>query len=187
MKIFERDDVFSLGITVPQHLHFPNSTRKHPERLVLEDLEKLIQQKAESAKPKINKLNNKLSKFNPHDFQLIKDHETDQNTHSKIWVKMYNDKRTQNPQANIRKLCLKDNKIKKGKKLEIEEIVGVSFDGLAFVNLSTLFLNANCKSIRLVAEDIGVFNFQERKSAFDQYDDEDEVEEIDPEEGEFKD
>ena len=28
MKIFERDGTFSLGITVPQHLHFTNSSHE---------------------------------------------------------------------------------------------------------------------------------------------------------------
>ena len=53
MKIFERDGIFSLGISVPQHVHFPNgNTRKHPEREQLENLEKVIQQKAAESKPK---------------------------------------------------------------------------------------------------------------------------------------
>ena len=58
--------------------------------------------------------------------------------------------------------------------------MGVPFDGIAFVNLSALFLNSNNKSIRLVAEDVGVFNLQERNSAFDQYSDEEEEHDIDP-------
>ena len=40
MKIFERDGVFSLGITVPQHLEFDK--KKHPEKIPIEQLEKVI-------------------------------------------------------------------------------------------------------------------------------------------------
>ena len=68
--------------------------------------------------------------------------------------------------------------------MEIEELIGVSFKGIAFCNLSALFLNSKNKSVRLVAEYIGVFKIHERKSAFDGYSD---GEEIDPKEGGFKD
>ena len=57
----------------------------------------------------------------------------------------------------------------KGRKMEIEELIGVSFKGIAFCNLSALYLNSNNKSVRLVAEDIGVFKIHERKSAFDAF------------------
>ena len=39
---------------------------------------------------------------------------------------MYNDKRAQKPQTNFRKLFFQDGQIKKGRKLEIEELIGVS-------------------------------------------------------------
>ena len=66
---------------------------------------------------------------------------------------MYNDKRTEKPQTNFRMLY--------------------NVDGV----ISALFLNTNNKSIRLVAEDVGVLEIFERKSAFDKYDDnEDEFE-----------
>ena len=90
---------------------------------------------------------------------------------------MYNDKRTEKPQTNFRMLYNVDGVIKKGRKIDIEKLIGVSFKGLAFCNLSALLLNTNNKSIRLVAEDVGVLEIFERKSAFDKYDDnEDEFE-----------
>ena len=72
MKDFERDGIFSLGISVPQHLECDK--KKHPERNPVEHLEKVIQQKANSAKPEIQKLPPKI-KFQSQDFQLIKDGE----------------------------------------------------------------------------------------------------------------
>ena len=110
MKVFERDGIFSLGISVPQYVHFPNGNTKK-----LKNLEKVIQQKAEEAKPAIQKLFPKL-KFKKSDFQLIKDSEFNDKTHSKIWVKMYNDKRTQKPQANLRKPFPNKRRDQKGKK-----------------------------------------------------------------------
>ena len=110
MKVFERDGIFSLGISVPQHLEFDK--KKHPERIPVEHLEEVIQQ---IQKIEIQKLLPKI-KFNSQDFQLIKDGEFQGGTYSKIWAKMYNDKRTQKPQTNLRKLFFRDGQIKKGKK-----------------------------------------------------------------------
>ena len=93
---------------------------------------------------------------------------------------MYNDKRTREPQTNFRKPFFRDDQIKKGRKMEIEELIGVSFKGIAFCNLSALFLNLNNKSIRLVAEDVGVLEIRERKSAFDKCSDHEEEHNIDP-------
>ena len=181
MKVFERDGIFSLGISILQHLEFDK--KKHPERIPIEHLEKVIQQKAEKAKPEILQLFPKI-KFQPQDFQLIKDREFQGGTYSKVWAKMYNDKKTQEPQTNFRMLLEVDGKqsdpseariIKKGRKLTVGELIGVSFKGIAFCNLS-LFLNSNNKSIRFVAEDVGVLEIFERKSEFDKYDDHEEEE-----------
>ena len=147
-------------------------------------MEEVIQQKSNSVKSEIQKLLPKI-KFNSKDFHLVKDGEFQGSSYSKIWAKMYNDKRTQKPQTNFRKLFFKDGQIKKGKKIEFKELIGLSFYGMAFCNLSALFLNSNNRSVRLVAEDAGVFEIQERKSAFDAYSDGEE--EIDPEEGGLKD
>ena len=181
MKVFERDGIYSLGISIPQHLVFDEnksisgevSVRKNPDRIPIEHLEKVIQQKAEKAKPEILQLFLKL-KFSPQDFQLIKDGEFQGGTYSKVWAKMYNDKRAHEPQTNFRMLFQQDGKIKKGRKIDIAELLGVSFRGLAFCNLSAVFLNTNNKSIRLVAEDVSVLEIFERKSAFDKYDEQEE-------------
>ena len=69
---------------------------------------------------------------------------------------MYNDKTTSLPQTNFRMLHESSNKIKKGRRISIHELVGLQFRGIAFCNLSALFLNSANKSIRLVAEDVGV-------------------------------
>ena len=100
MKVFERDGIFSLGIGIPQHLEFDK--KKHPERIPVEHLEEVIQQKANAAKPEIQKLLPKI-KFSPQDFQLIKDGEFQGETYSKVWAKMYNDRRTNELQTNFRK------------------------------------------------------------------------------------
>ena len=113
MKVFERDGIYSLGISIPQHLEFDK--KKHPERIPVEPLEKTIQQKAKEAKPAIQQLLPKL-KFSPEDFQLIKDGEFQGGIYSKVWAKMYNDKTTQRPQTNFRKIFMRDSQIKKGKK-----------------------------------------------------------------------
>ena len=60
MKVFERDGIFSLGISVPE------------DRKQFDNLEKVIQQKSKEAKLAIQKLIPKL-KLNPEDFQLIKE------------------------------------------------------------------------------------------------------------------
>ena len=65
-----------------------------------------------------------------------------------------------------------DGQLKKGKKLGVTDPLGTTFKGIAFCNLSALFLNTANKSIRLVAEDIGVLEIFEKKSAFDAYSDE---------------
>ena len=170
MKVFERD-----GISIPQHLEFDK--KKHPERIPIEHLEKVIQQKAKKAKPEIQKLLPKL-KFSPEDFQLIKDGEFQGGIYSKVWAKMYNDKTTSMPQTNVRKITMRDGQLKKGKKLGVTDLLGTTFKGIAFCNLSALFLNTNNKSIRLVAEDVGVLEIFERKSAFDAYSDEEEDENL---------
>ena len=109
VKVFERDGIYSLGITIPQHLVFDKnksisgevSVRKNPDRIPIEHLESVIQQKAEKAKPEILQLFPKL-KFNSQDFQLIKDGEFQGSTYSKVWARMYNDRVTQKPQTNFR-------------------------------------------------------------------------------------
>ena len=55
---------------------------------------------------------------------------------------------------------------------------------LGLPSKESLFAIFQLRSVRLVAEDVGVFKIHERKSAFDAYSD---GEEIDPEEGGFKD
>ena len=90
----------------------------------------------------------------------------------KFGQKMYNDKTTQRPHTNFRKIFMRDGQIKKGKRMQMEELLGTTFKGIAFCNLSALFLNTANKSIRLVAEDVGVLEIFERKSAFDAYSDE---------------
>ena len=105
IKIFERDGVFSLGISVPQHLEFDK--KKHPERIPIKQLVKVSQQKANSIKSEIQKLAPKI-KFNFQDFQIIKDGEFQGGVYSNVWVKMYNDKRSQKPQTNFRKLFFQD-------------------------------------------------------------------------------
>ena len=90
MKVFERDGIYSLGITIPQHLVFDKTKSKsgedkvikNPERIKIEHLEKTIQQKAKEIKPEILKLLPKL-KFSPEDFQLIKDGEFQNQIYSK--------------------------------------------------------------------------------------------------------
>ena len=168
MKVFERNGIYSLGIN--QHLEFDK--KKHPERIPVEHLEKVIQQKAKEAKSEIHQLLPKLT-FSPEDFQLIKDGEFQGGIYSKVWAKMYNDKTTSMPQTNFRKISMRDGQIKKGKKLTVTDLLGTTFKGIAFCNLSVLFLNTAKKSIRLVAEDVGVLELFERKSAFDKYSNED--------------
>ena len=160
-------------------LEFPspnilNLTRRNIQKesqLNIEHLEKTVQQKAKEAKPEIQKLLPKLMFF-PEDFQLIKDGGFQGGIYSKVWAKMYNDKTTSMPQTNFRKIFMRDGQIKKGKKLTVTDMLGTTFKGIAFCNLSALFLNTNNKSIRLVAEDVGVLEIFERKSAFDKYSDE---------------
>ena len=76
---------------------------------------------------------------------------------------MYNDKTTQRPQTNFRKIFMRDGQIKKGKRMQIEELLGTTFKGIAFCNLSALFLNTANKSIRLVAESHILIIIQMRK------------------------
>ena len=79
MKVFERDGIYSLGITIPQHLEFDEtksksgkkSTHHNPEKILIEHLEKTIQQKAKEIKLEILKLLPKL-KFFPRRFPTHK-------------------------------------------------------------------------------------------------------------------
>ena len=159
MKVFERDGIFSLGISIPQHLELDKN--QHPERIPVEHLEKVIQQKAEKAKPEIQKLLPKL-KFQSQDFQLIKDGEFQGGT-QKFGQKCTATKELKNHKQTSGDFFFEMVKSRKERKMEIEELIGVSFKGLAFCNLSALFLNSNNKSIRLVAEDVGVLEIHERK------------------------
>ena len=58
------------------------------------------------------------------------------------------------------------------KKLNIEDLVGLKFSRLVYFNLSALFFNSSIRSIRLVVEDLGVYEVFEKPSAFDDYENE---------------
>ena len=59
-------------------------------------------------------------------------------------------------------------------KFPIENLVGKKFSGLVYFNLSALFINSSFKSVRLVAEDLGVYEIFEKPSIFDDYEEEEE-------------
>ena len=133
-----------LEFPLPSILNFDK--KPHPERVPVEHLEKTIQQKAKEAKSEILSLFLKL-KFSPDDFQLIKDGEYQGGVYSKVWAKMYNDRTTQRPQTNFRKIFMRDGQIKKGKKMQIEEILGTTFKGLAFCMQSFSSFPECCQQI----------------------------------------
>ena len=84
---------------------------------------------------------------------------------------MYKDK-NQKLQTNFRMIYeTEEGKFKKGKKLLIEDLLGNTFQGIAYCNFSALFLNSANRSIRIVAEDVGVLKIFEKKSVFDDYSD----------------
>ena len=85
--------------------------------------------------------------------------------------------KNQNDQIQTNIFKIHKTERKKLKKLKIDDLLGTTFNGLIYFNLSALFLNASTKSIRLVVEDLGVYEIHEKPSCFDDYEDvEDEIE-----------
>ena len=55
--------------------------------------------------------------------------------------------------------------------MKIEGLIGMKFSGLVYFNLSALFINSSIKSIRLVVEDLGIYEIFKKPSVFGDYED----------------
>ena len=117
MTVIQReDDTFALGISTVDGF---------------EELEKIIQKKAEELKPQVIKKHRPFGKYRGTDFCLIKEYEN----HSKIWVKMYES------QGKINAEFVKRNpKTNLWEKFNPENIVKIQISkSCLFYSISTLY------------------------------------------------
>ena len=154
-KIFaHQEETFSMGITIPEeNLSF------------FKDLEKRFNSLANKKKQAIKELGPSFARFQEGDFILVK---TDKSEQEKIYAKIYPSK-IPNTDFSCRFWELVERK--KQPILRQKELVNVPLRGQVVFSIKHLFCG-NVKSITCIVDEVLVEEIIQTKSAFDEFEDE---------------